>query len=60
VAARTCDSTLTPQDLAAAHKQFLALEHGRRDMNSSLGLRPVHHRREDRIRGHIHLCWLAL
>jgi hypothetical protein len=22
--------------------------------------RPVHHRREDRIRGHIHLCWLAL
>ena len=29
-------------------------------MKSSLGLRPVHHRREDRIRGHIQLCWLAL
>ena len=23
-------------------------------------LRPVHHGREDRIRGHIQLCWLAL
>ena len=29
-------------------------------MKSSLGLRPVHHRREDRIRGHIQLCALAL
>lgn len=29
-------------------------------MKSSLGLRPVHHHREDRIRGHVQLCWLAL
>jgi hypothetical protein len=29
-------------------------------MKTSLGLRPVHHRGEDRIRGHIQLCWLAL
>jgi len=26
----------------------------------SLGLRPVYHHREDRIRAHIQLCWLAL
>jgi hypothetical protein len=57
---RTSDATLTPQDLAAAYKQLLAVEHGWRDMKSSLGLRPVHHRREDRIRGHVQLCWLAL
>ena len=57
---RTSDVTLTPEDLAAAYKQLLAVERGWRDMNSSLGLRPVHHRREDRIRGHIQLCWLAL
>jgi hypothetical protein len=25
-----------------------------------LGLRPVFHHREDRIRAHIQLCWLAL
>ena len=29
-------------------------------MKSSLGLRPVFHHREDRIRAHIQLCWLAL
>jgi hypothetical protein len=57
---RTSDATLTPEDLAAAYKQLLAVEHGWRDMKSSLGLRPLHHRREDRIRGHVQLCWLAL
>ncbi len=57
---RTSDVTLTPEDLAAAYKQLLAVERGWRDMKSSLGLRPVHHRREDRVRGHIQLCWLAL
>lgn len=29
-------------------------------MKGSLGLRPVFHHREDRIRSHIQLCWLAL
>jgi hypothetical protein len=57
---RTSDLTLTPEDLAAAYKQLIAVERGWRDLKSSLGLRPVHHRREDRIRGHIQLCWLAL
>jgi hypothetical protein len=57
---RTSDVTLTPDDLAAAYKQLLAVERGWRDMKNSLGLRPVHHRREDRIRGHVQLCWLAL
>jgi hypothetical protein len=57
---RTSDATLTPDDLAAAYKQLLAVEHGWRDMKGSLGLRPVHHRREDRIRGHVQLCCLAL
>jgi hypothetical protein len=57
---RTSDATLTPEDLAAAYKQLIAVEHGWRDMKNSLGLRPVHHRREDRIRGHIQLCALAL
>jgi hypothetical protein len=57
---RTSDATLSPEDLAAAYKQLLAVEHGWRDMKSSLGLRPLHHRREDRIRGHVQLCWLAL
>ncbi|HYO86086.1 MAG TPA: transposase [Dermatophilaceae bacterium] len=56
---RTSDVTLTPKDLAAAYKQ-LAVERGWRDMKGSLGLRPVFHHAEDRIRGHVQLCWLAL
>jgi hypothetical protein len=57
---RTSDLTLTGEDLAMAYKQLLAVEAGWRDMKNSLGLRPVHHRREDRIRAHVQLCWLAL
>ena len=57
---RTSDTTLTPDDLAAAYKQLIAVERGWRDFKGALGLRPVFHHREDRIRGHIQLCWLAL
>ena len=57
---RTSDATLTPDDLAAAYKQLLAVERGWRDMKGALALRPVFHYREDRIRSHVQLCWLAL
>ncbi len=57
---RTSDTTLTPDDLAAAYKQLLQVERGWRDMKGALGLRPVFHYREDRIRSHVQLCWLAL
>jgi hypothetical protein len=57
---RTSDPTLTPEDLAAAYKQLLAVERGWRDMKGALKLRPVFHHREDRIQAHVQLCWLAL
>jgi hypothetical protein len=57
---RTNDDTLTPDDLAAAYKQLIAVERGWRDMKGALRLRPVYHYREDRIRAHVQLCWLAL
>jgi hypothetical protein len=57
---RTSDTTLTPEDLAAAYKQLLQVERGWRDMKGALGLRPVFGYREDRIRSHVQLCWLAL
>jgi hypothetical protein len=57
---RTNDYTLTPDDLAAAYKQLTAVERGWRDMKGALRLRPVFHHREDRIRAHVQLCWLAL
>jgi hypothetical protein len=57
---RTSDQTLTGEDLADAYKQLMQIERGWRDLKSSLGLRPVFHHREDRIRAHVQLCWLAL
>jgi hypothetical protein len=57
---RTNDDTLTPDDLAAAYKQLVAVERGWKDMKGALRLRPVYHWREDRIRAHVQLCWLAL
>ena len=57
---RTSDPTLSTEDLAAAYKQLLAVERGWRDMKGALKLRPVFHYREDRIRAHVQLCWLAL
>ena len=37
---RTSDTTLTPDDLAAAYKQLLAVERGWRDFKGALGLGP--------------------
>jgi len=57
---RTSDDTLTPTDLALAYKQLYEVERGWRDLKGALRLRPVFHFREDRIRAHVQLCWLAL
>ena len=56
---RSSDPTLTGEDIALGYKQLLQGERAR-DMKTTLDLRPVHHRKEDRIRSHIQLCWLAL
>jgi Transposase DDE domain len=57
---RTSDPTLTAEDVALGYKQLLEIERGWRDLKTTLDLRPVHHRKEDRIRAHVVLCWLAL
>ncbi len=57
---RTSDDTLTPTDLALAYKQLSEVERGWRDLKGALRLRPVFHYREDRVRAHVQLCWLAL
>jgi IS4 transposase len=57
---RTSDESLTAADLAAAYRQLYQVERGWRDMKGALALRPVFHHREDRIRAHVQLCWLAL
>ncbi len=57
---RTSDPTLTVEDIALGYKQLLEIERAWRDIKSTLDLRPVYHRKEDRIRAHVLLCWLAL
>jgi transposase len=57
---RTSDPTLSVEDIALGYKQLLEIERAWRDMKSTLDLRPVHHRKEDRIRAHVLLCWLSL
>jgi len=57
---RTADPKTTAEDIALGYKQLLEVERGWRDMKQVIDLRPVFHRREDRIRAHVLLCWLAL
>jgi transposase len=57
---RTADPKLSAEDIAVGYKQLLEVERGWRDMKQVIDLRPVYHRREDRIRAHVSLCWLAL
>jgi hypothetical protein len=57
---RTSDESLTAEDIALGYKALYEAERGWRDLKSTIDLRPVYHRREDRIESHIQLCWLAL
>jgi hypothetical protein len=57
---RTSDPELSAEDIALGYKQLLEVERGWRDLKQVIDLRPVCHRREDRIRAHVILCWLAL
>lgn len=56
----TSDDSLSPEDVALGYKQLLQVERAFRTLKTTLDLRPVHHRKEDRIRSHVLLCWLAL
>lgn len=57
---RTSDPTLSAEEVAIGYKQLLQVERAWRDMKTTLDLRPVYHRRQERIRAHVLLCWLSL
>lgn len=56
----TSDPDLSTEDVALGYKNLLEAERAFRTMKSTLYLRPVYHRLDDRIRAHVLLCWLAL
>ena len=57
---RTSDPTMTAEDIALGYRQLLEVERGWKDLKQVIDLRPVYHRKEERIRAHVILCWLAL
>ena len=57
---RTSDDTLSVEDIALGYKQLMEVEDAFRELKSTLSLRPMFHRLEERIRSHILLNWLAL
>jgi hypothetical protein len=56
----TSDPDLSAEDVALGYKNLMEAERAFRTMKSTLDLRPVYHRLDQRIRAHVLLCWLAL
>jgi hypothetical protein len=56
----TSDKSLSTEEVALGYRQLLQVERGWRDLKQKLELRPIFHRREDRIRSHVLLCFLGL
>lgn len=56
----TSDESLSVEDIARGYKQLLEVERAFRTLKSSLSLRPIYHSKDDRIRSHVLICWLAL
>jgi hypothetical protein len=54
------DDSLPAADMARLYKSLLLVEASWRDLKQVLELRPVYHRKEERIRAHVTLCFLAL
>lgn len=57
---RTSDDTLSVEDIALGYKQLMEVEAAFRTLKTTLDLRPVYHRKDERIRSHVLLCWLAI
>jgi hypothetical protein len=54
------DDELSADQLALYYKQLKEVERAWRDQKHVLDLRPIYHRKEDRIRAHVLLSFLAL
>ena len=56
----TSDAGLSGEDVALGYKQLLEAERSFRDLKGTLALRPVFHRKDERIQAHVLICFLAL
>ncbi len=53
------NTTLPTAEVAVAYKHLWMIERAFRELKSNLELRPMYHWTENRIRGHIMICFLA-
>jgi len=56
----TSDDSLTAEDVALGYKQLMEVERAFRTLKTTLELRPIYHRKDERIKAHVLLCFLAL
>lgn len=56
----TSDDTLTPEEVALGYRQLMEVERAFRTIKTTLELRPLYHHKDERIRAHVFLCFLAL
>jgi transposase len=56
----TSDDTLSAEDVALGYKQLLEVERAFRTLKTTLDLRPIYHRKDERVQAHVFLCFLAL
>jgi len=56
----TSDDTLSSEDVALGYKQLMEVERAFRTLKTTLELRPIFHRKDERIQAHVFLCSLAL
>jgi len=57
---RTSDDTLSAEDAALGYKQLAEVKEALRSLKHTLDIRPVKHRKAERIKSHVLLCWLVL
>ncbi len=57
---RCSDDSLSAEQIALGYKGLYEAENAFRSLKTDLELRPMYHRKKDRIRSHILLCYLAL
>lgn len=56
----TSDDSLSATDVALGYRQLQEVERAFRTLKTTLELRPVYHRKDERITAHVFLCFLAL
>lgn len=56
---RTYEKDLTPEEIIESYKDLQDVERAFRSLKSPLELRPFYHHKEERVRGHVLICFLA-